>query len=72
MQLHKHIGKAESTTCPHCDHPQEGGEHITFHYPKHQRFRQYLDKPIWVKEEDGEDWDVVEFLHYLHKQRGAD
>ncbi|KAF8437040.1 hypothetical protein BGX38DRAFT_1262316 [Terfezia claveryi] len=74
--LHK-IGKSDSSVCP-CGHQTQDGEHLIFHCPDISEQRtalgsikdwEDLDRPIWVKEEDGDDWDAVEaFFGFLYRQ----
>lgn len=74
--LHK-IGKADTSSCQ-CGHHTENGHHITFECPLYHIQRQAMgnikewediDRPIWIKEEDEDDWDAVEvFFGFLYRK----
>ncbi|KAF8451226.1 hypothetical protein BGX38DRAFT_1269491 [Terfezia claveryi] len=71
--LHK-IGKAESSVCP-CVHHTQDGWHLVFVCPLLHAYRQALgsikdwedlDRPIWIEEEEEDNWDAVEaFFGFL-------
>lgn len=73
----------KSSTCQ-CGHHTQDGRHITFDCPNFRDQRaalgsikdwEDLDRPIWIQEEEGDDWDAVEarfgFLYRRLTGRGS-
>lgn len=70
-------GKADSSACE-CGYYTESGHHVTFNCPIYHEQRQALgnikewedlDRPIWIKEEGEDDWDVVEaFFGFVYRK----
>ncbi|RPB18667.1 hypothetical protein L211DRAFT_718874 [Terfezia boudieri ATCC MYA-4762] len=65
--LHR-IGKADTSSCQ-CGHHTENGFHIVFECPLYDTYRRHLggakdwediDRPIWVRVEEEDEWDAVE------------